>query len=202
MQAILGSSKPENKPVGSANAIFDNDSDSDGFCAAEEEEVIVCNICANPDPYLDNNWDVIQAKVEITGKQSDMLESVEDGPNELDNEGECHDPAPIFHFPPPPQVIPTMPSPPVTQPARAQQAPVRRQSPASIPLPPSPLPMDICPPSPPHPTLAHLMPQSDVPNLVDAYMQTLPSSPKAKYLWEAFNRAKEYASEEIGRAHV
>ena len=26
-------------------------------------------------------------------------------------------------------------------------------------------------------------------------MQTLPSSPKAKYLWEAFNRAKEYASE-------
>ena len=30
----------------------------------------------------------------------------------------CHDPAPIFHFPP--QVIPTMPSPPVTQPACAQ----------------------------------------------------------------------------------
>ena len=25
-------------------------------------------------------------------------------------------------------------------------------------------------------------------------MQTLPSSPKAKYLWEAFNHAKEYAS--------
>ena len=39
------------------------------------------------------------------------------------------------------------------------------------------------------------MPQSDVPNLADTYMQTLPSSPKAKYLWEAFNRAKEYASE-------
>ena len=55
--------------------------------------------------------------------------------------------------------------------------------------------MDICPPSPPHPTLTHLMPQTDVPNLADAYMQTLPSSPKAKYLWEAFNHAKEYASE-------
>ena len=55
--------------------------------------------------------------------------------------------------------------------------------------------MDIYPPSPPHPTLAHLMPQSDVPNLADTYMQTSPSSPKAKYLWEAFNRAKEYASE-------
>ena len=70
----------------------------------------------------------------------------------------CHDPAPIFHFPPPPQVFPTMPSPPVTQPAHAQQTPVQRQSPANIPLPPSPPPMDICPPSPPCPTLAHLMP--------------------------------------------
>ena len=55
--------------------------------------------------------------------------------------------------------------------------------------------MDICPPSPPHPTLAHLMPQSDIPSLADTYMQTSPSSPKAKYLWEAFNHAKEYASE-------
>ena len=106
---------------------------------------------------------------------------------------QCHDPAPIFYFPPPPQVIPTTPS--VTQPVCALQAPVQCQSPASIPLPPSPPPMDICPPSLPCPTLAHLMPQSDVPNLTDAYMQTAPSSPKAKYLWEAFNRAKEYASE-------
>ena len=39
------------------------------------------------------------------------------------------------------------------------------------------------------------MPQLDVPNLADAYMQISLSSPKAKYLWEAFNRAKEYASE-------
>ena len=88
-----------------------------------------------------------------------------------------------------------MPSPPVTQPACAQQAPVRRQSPANIPLLPSPLPMDICPPSPPCSTLTHIMPQSDVPSLVDAYMHTAPSSPKAKYLWEAFNHAKEYTSE-------
>ena len=77
---------------------------------------------------------------------------------------QCHDPAPIFHFPPPPQVIPTIPS--VTQPVCALQAPVQCQSPASIPLPPSPPPMDICPPSLPCPTLAHLMPQSDVPNHV------------------------------------
>ena len=70
----------------------------------------------------------------------------------------CHDPTPIFHFPPPPQVFPTTPSPPVTQPARAQQTPVQRQSPASIPLLPSPPPMDICPPSPPCPTLAHVIP--------------------------------------------
>ena len=107
----------------------------------------------------------------------------------------CYNLAPIFHFPPPSQVITTMPSPPVTQPAHAPQAPVQHQSPASIPLPPSPLPIDICPPSPPHPTLTHLMPQTDVPNLTDAYMQTLPGSPTAKYLWEAFNPAKEYASE-------
>ena len=87
--------------------------------------------------------------------------------NEKHVELECHDPAPIFHFPPPPQTTTTTPPPPVTQPARAQQAPVRRQSPANIPLPPSPPPMDICPPSPPRPTLAHLMPQSDVPSLAD-----------------------------------
>ena len=113
----------------------------------------------------------------------------------LDMSPDCYDPAPIFHFPPPPQVTTTTPPPPVIQPARAQQAPVRCQSSANIPLPPSPPPMDICPPSPPRPTLAHLMPQSNVPNLADTYMQTSPSSPKAKYLWEAFKRAKEYASE-------
>ena len=39
------------------------------------------------------------------------------------------------------------------------------------------------------------MPQSDVLSLADAYMHIAPSSPKAKYLWEAFNHAKEYASE-------
>jgi hypothetical protein len=96
VQATSGSSKPENKPMGSTNAIFDNDSDSDGFCAAKEEEVIVCDICANPDPYfddldLDNNWDNVQAKVESTGEQSDELESIGDGPDKLDNEGEDHD---------------------------------------------------------------------------------------------------------------
>ena len=106
----------------------------------------------------------------------------------------CYDPAPIFHFPPL-QVIPTTPFPPVTQPAYAQQASVQCQSPARNPLLPSPPPMEICPPSPPHPTLAHIMPQSDIPSLADAYMHTAPSSPKAKYLWEAFNRAKEYASD-------
>ena len=95
-QGTSGSSKPENKPVGSMNAIFDNDSNSDGFCAAEEEEVTVHDICADPDPYLDdsdldNNWDNIQAKIESTGEQSDELESIRDGPDKLDNEGEESD---------------------------------------------------------------------------------------------------------------
>ena len=39
----------------------------------------------------DDDWDIVQAKVEITGKQSDMLESVGDGPDKLDNEGEDPD---------------------------------------------------------------------------------------------------------------
>jgi hypothetical protein len=95
-QVTSGSSKPENKPVGSANAVFDNNSNSDGFCAAEEEEVIVHNICADPDLYfndldLDNDWDDVQAKVESTREQSDELESVGDGPDKLNNEGEDHD---------------------------------------------------------------------------------------------------------------
>ena len=38
------------------------------------------------------------------------------------------------------------------------------------------------------------MPQSDIPSLADTYIHTAPSSPKAKYLWEAFNHAKEYVS--------
>jgi len=95
-QATLGSSKPENKPMGSANAVFNDDSDSDGFCAAEEEEVIARDICANPDPYLDDSdseddWDDIQADVESIGEQSDELESIGDGPDVLDNEGEDPD---------------------------------------------------------------------------------------------------------------
>jgi hypothetical protein len=96
VQATSGSSKPENKPVGSVNAVFDDDSNSDGFCAAEEEEVIACDICTDPNPYFDDldsddDWDDVQAKVESTGEQSDELESIGDGPNELDNEGEDHD---------------------------------------------------------------------------------------------------------------
>jgi hypothetical protein len=96
MQVTSGSSKPKNKPVGSANAVFDDDSDSDGFCAAKEEEVIMHDICANPDPYFDDldsddDWDDVQAKVESTGEQSDELESIGDGPDELDNKGEDHD---------------------------------------------------------------------------------------------------------------
>ena len=91
-QGILGSSKPENKPVGSMNAVFDDNSDSDGFCAAEEK-VTTCDICTDPDLYLDNSdsdndWDDIQAEIESTREQSDKLESIGDGPDELDNEGE------------------------------------------------------------------------------------------------------------------
>ena len=82
-------------------------------------------------------------------------------------------------------------APPVTQPACAQLTPVQCQSPASIPLPPLPPPMDINLPSPPCPTLAQPMPQSDIPHLADTYMQMSPSFPKSKYFWEAFHCAQE-----------
>jgi len=96
VRAISGSSKPENKPVGSANTIFNDDSDSDGFCTAKEEEVIAHDICADPNPYLDDldsedDWDNVQADIESIGEQSDKLESIGDGPNMLDNEGEDPD---------------------------------------------------------------------------------------------------------------
>ena len=96
VQATSGSSKPKNKPVGSTNTVFNDDSDSDGFCAAEEEEVTACNICTNPDLYLDDsdsedNWDNVQADVESIGEQSNKLESIGDGPDMLDNEGEDPD---------------------------------------------------------------------------------------------------------------
>jgi len=82
--------------VGSANAIFDDDSDSDGFCAAEEEGTIARTICADPDPYLDDSdsdddWDDVHAKVESIGDQSDKLESLGERPDKLDNEGEDPD---------------------------------------------------------------------------------------------------------------
>ena len=93
VQVTLGSSKSENRPVGSANAVFDDDSDSDGFCAAKEEGTIACTICADPDPYLDDSdsdddWDDIHTKVESIGDQSNKLESLGEHPNKLDNEGE------------------------------------------------------------------------------------------------------------------
>jgi len=93
MQATLGTSKPKNKPVGSTNTIFNNDSNSDSFCAAKEEEVIAYDICADPDLYLDDSdseddWDDIQADIECIGEQSNKLESIGDGPDKLDNEGE------------------------------------------------------------------------------------------------------------------
>ena len=95
-QATLGSSRPETRPVGSANAIFDDDSDSDGFCAAKEDKGIARDICTDPDLYLDDSdseddWDNVQAEVECMGDQSDELESVGGGPDELDNEGEDSD---------------------------------------------------------------------------------------------------------------
>ena len=44
--------KPENRPVGSANAIYPNDSDEDGFWAVEEEVAHVYPNHAEPDPLM------------------------------------------------------------------------------------------------------------------------------------------------------
>jgi len=95
-QATSGSSKSENWPVGSVNAVLDDDSDSDGFCAAKEEGTIARPICTDPDPYLDDSdldddWDDVHAEVESIGDQSDKLESLGERPNKLENEGEDPD---------------------------------------------------------------------------------------------------------------
>ena len=92
-QVTSGSSKSENRPVGSANAIFNDNSDSDGFCAAKEEGTITHAICTDPNPYLDdldldNDWDNIYTEVESIGDQSDKLESLGECPDKLDNKGE------------------------------------------------------------------------------------------------------------------
>ena len=52
-KSTTSSAKPENKPVGSANAIIEHNFEGDGFWMAEEEEVApALNIGADPDPCL------------------------------------------------------------------------------------------------------------------------------------------------------
>ena len=55
-QASTGNTtKPENRPVGSANAITADDSDGDGFWMIEEEVARAHFNCAEPDPFLDDS---------------------------------------------------------------------------------------------------------------------------------------------------
>ena len=62
MQMQSSTPKPENKPVGSVNAIIPYDFDGDGFWMAKEEatdEDLMCIISAKPDPLLgipDDTW--------------------------------------------------------------------------------------------------------------------------------------------------
>ena len=81
VQVSSGStSKPENRPVGSANIVIDDDSDIDGFCAAKEEVALAHTICAKLSPFLDDSdsddkWEDFHAEIESMGEQSDKLDS-------------------------------------------------------------------------------------------------------------------------------
>ena len=80
------SSKPENKPVGSANVVTVDDSDDDGFCLAEEEVVHARIGCAEPDPLLDDpEWDDNLEREDFRAEP----EATEERSDKLDNEGEA-----------------------------------------------------------------------------------------------------------------
>ena len=83
-QASTGNTtKPENRPVGSANAVTADDSEGDGFWMIEEEVARAHFDCAELDPFLDDSdlgdeWEDFHAE----------LEAMEEYPHALDNEGE------------------------------------------------------------------------------------------------------------------
>jgi len=88
------STKPENKPVGSANVFEDDDSDDDGFCMAEDV-ARVYPYCAEPDPLGKsedksdgdiNEWEAFRAETWGAEDEDDLEWAGLEGP--LVKEGE------------------------------------------------------------------------------------------------------------------
>ena len=79
-QSNLGTtSKPENKPVGSANHIYLDDSDNNGFYMAEEDVVHAYPDYAEPDPLMgeledndDDEWEAFRAETWGAGDDDDL----------------------------------------------------------------------------------------------------------------------------------
>jgi len=72
-------SKPENKPVGSANHIYLDDSDDDGFYMANEDVAHAYPDYVEPDPLMgeleddnDNEWEAFHAETWGTGDENDL----------------------------------------------------------------------------------------------------------------------------------
>jgi len=88
------STKPKNKPVGSANA-FEDDSDDDGFFMANEDAACVYPYCAEPDPLGEskdesdndvNEWEAFRTKTWGAEDEDDLDWAGLEGP--LVKEGE------------------------------------------------------------------------------------------------------------------
>ena len=78
--------KPENKPVGSANAVTADDLDGNSFWVVEEEEPHAHADCAVPSPLsddsdLDSEWDDFHTELESMEGHSDWLDSEDEEVN-------------------------------------------------------------------------------------------------------------------------
>jgi hypothetical protein len=83
------SSKPKNKPIGSANAVTADNFDGDGFWVVKEEEPHMYVDCIEPGPLsddseLDSEWDDFHSELESMVGHSDWLDSEGE---EIDIEG-------------------------------------------------------------------------------------------------------------------
>ena len=80
------STKPENKPVGSTNAVTADDLDSDSFWVVKEEDPHAHADCTVPSPILDDSdldleWDNFHTELESMEGHSDWLNSKDEEAN-------------------------------------------------------------------------------------------------------------------------
>jgi hypothetical protein len=92
-QASTSHSKPENKPMGSANIASIDDSDGDGFWLVEEEETHVYVYCAEPDfdmsdPDMESDVDDEASCAELASAEDEQALDPFGSDDQLVSEGE------------------------------------------------------------------------------------------------------------------